>query len=225
MFVCKPCKVSFNTKYSYQRHCQSIKHNDNVKKSLNKINTEMICNKCNHQYKHSSSFYRHRKTCKGIKIESTYQLEFKNLKEEHTKIISEHTKIMAEIKMLREKENEKEQGPIEVVNKTKRYKAKIPSAVRKIVWNIYIGKDKIVGKCLCCDAEDISNINFECGHILSEKNGGEVNVENLRPICGHCNKSIGSKNMDEFMELYKIKRPNNWNGILKSENESLETFD
>ena len=95
----------------------------------------------------------------------------------------------------------------------KKKKEKIPAAVRKIVWNTYIGKDKNTSKCLCCSAEDISNTNFECGHIMSEKNGGEVNIENLRPICGHCNKSIGGNNMDEFMDRYKIKKPANWNGI------------
>ena len=95
----------------------------------------------------------------------------------------------------------------------KKKKEKIPSAVRKIVWNTYIGKDKPIGNCLCCNAEEISNTNFECGHIKSEKNGGEVNIENLRPICGHCNKSIGGNNMDEFMDRYKIKKPANWNGI------------
>ena len=90
-------------------------------------------------------------------------------------------------------------------------KEKIPSAVRKIVWNTYIGKDNSTGKCLCCNSEDISITNFECGHIKSEKNGGEVNIENLRPICGNCNKSIGRNNMDEFMNKYKIKIPSNWN--------------
>ncbi len=119
----------------------------------------------------------------------------------------------------------KEIVPIDIlnINKTqddhkeiktqKKKKEKIPSTVRKIVWNTYIGKDKTIGNCLCCDAEEISNTNFECGHIKSEKNGGEITIENLRPICGHCNKSIGSNNMDEFMDRYKIKKPSNWNGI------------
>lgn len=47
-----------------------------------------------------------------------------------------------------------------------------------------------------------------------KKNGGEVNIDNLRPICGNCNKSIGTKNMDEFMTKYKIKKPENWNGCV-----------
>jgi 5-methylcytosine-specific restriction endonuclease McrA len=97
--------------------------------------------------------------------------------------------------------------------KPKKKKEKIPAAVRKIVWNTYIGKDNPIGKCLCCSEEDISSTNFECGHIKSEKNGGEVTIENLRPICGNCNKSIGGNNMDEFMDRYKIKKPKNWNGL------------
>lgn len=92
-------------------------------------------------------------------------------------------------------------------------KSKIPSAVRKIVWNTYIGKNNVVGKCLCCNSEEITGTNFECGHIKSEKNGGDVSIDNLRPVCSNCNKSIGSKNMDEFMTRYKIKFPKNWNGI------------
>ena len=120
-------------------------------------------------------------------------------------------KVKKEVKVKKE-ELDKDEKPKKISKK----KEKIPVAVRKIVWNTYIGKDNKSGKCLCCDSEDISNTNFECGHIKSEKNGGEVNIENLRPICGNCNKSIGSNNMDEFMIKYKIKTPKNWNGFVLS---------
>ncbi len=56
--------------------------------------------------------------------------------------------------------------------------------------------------CYCCSVEPITKGNFECGHIISEKEGGEVKLENLRPICGLCNKSMGTKNMLEFMKQY-----------------------
>jgi hypothetical protein len=103
--------------------------------------------------------------------------------------------------------------PTPTKSSVKKRKAKIPSAVRIIVWNTYIGSDKSSGKCLVCNTEKISPTNFECGHIHAESLGGETTIQNLRPICGHCNKSIGGQNMEEFMKRYGIKKPKNWNGI------------
>jgi hypothetical protein len=102
---------------------------------------------------------------------------------------------------------------------TKTSSKKIPAAVRKIVWNTYIGKNNSTGKCLVCSDEDISHTNFECGHVKSRINGGEVTVDNLRPICGNCNKSIGGNDMDVFMTKFNIKQPDNWNGLVKSDDD------
>ena len=38
--------------------------------------------------------------------------------------------------------------------------------------------------------------------ITFRKNGGEAKVDNIRPICSDCNLSMGSTNMDVFMEKY-----------------------
>ena len=89
---------------------------------------------------------------------------------------------------------------------------KIPTAVRRIVWNTYIGIEHSKGACLCCSAEEVTCANFECGHVKSVKNGGATTIENLRPICSSCNKSMGAKDMDKFMTQYKIKIPANWHG-------------
>ena len=120
--------------------------------------------------------------------------------------------------------------PVTKPKSSKGRKEKIPAAVRKIVWAKYIGQTKH-GKCMCCSVEDISDTNFECGHIVSESAGGTVDIENLRPICGHCNRSwwdtrphrkpgnamhswsIGKTNMEEFMTRYKIPKPGNWGGV------------
>lgn len=77
----------------------------------------------------------------------------------------------------------------------------IPKIIRNQVWDTYIGKDKGVGKCYCCSIE-IDSKHFECGHIKSFATGGTDIVDNLRPICSLCNKSIGSQNMDEFKQKY-----------------------
>jgi hypothetical protein len=89
----------------------------------------------------------------------------------------------------------------------KKYRIPIPLNIKKLVWNKYIGEEIGKAKCYCCRFTDIVQISFHCGHIVSNNNGGNTEVENLRPICQNCNSSIGSKNMNEFMENYGLKKP------------------
>ena len=48
----------------------------------------------------------------------------------------------------------------------------------------------------------ISFVNFDCGHIKSERFGGSNTLDNLKPICRLCNNSMGTTNMNEFMKEY-----------------------
>lgn len=102
-------------------------------------------------------------------------------------------------------------------------KEKIPATVRNSVWVKYIGNADIP-KCFCCNYERITRGNFECGHIISEKSGGLVNLENLRPICSLCNKSMGKQNMNLFMEKYGYKKNHFWNGWFETSNENINTI-
>ena len=86
----------------------------------------------------------------------------------------------------------------------KKKKQSIPKNVRIIIWNHYIGEDIIKHKCLCCKKVTISNTNFEVGHVLSEKNGGSHEINNLRPICFSCNHSMGPENMVDFVVKYGL---------------------
>lgn len=94
-----------------------------------------------------------------------------------------HERTGEEIKKVRKKSN----------------KRKIPKVKRELIWKRYIG-DCLESKCYCCDITTISALNFECGHINAEINGGDESIENLRPICSSCNKGMGVKNMYEYME-------------------------
>jgi 5-methylcytosine-specific restriction endonuclease McrA len=87
--------------------------------------------------------------------------------------------------------------------KNPRKKKAIPAAIKKLVWNTYIGEDVGKSKCLCCKTTDITQMSFNCGHIIAEANGGEIIVSNLKPICQNCNSSMGTKNMDDFMKGFK----------------------
>jgi 5-methylcytosine-specific restriction endonuclease McrA len=81
----------------------------------------------------------------------------------------------------------------------KKKKKTISSTIKKLVWNTHVGEEIGKTKCLCCKSTDITQLSFNCGHIIAEANGGNTIVSNLKPICQNCNSSMGTKNMDEFM--------------------------
>ena len=78
----------------------------------------------------------------------------------------------------------------------------LPSSVRDSVWNNYFGEDINKHRCLCCKKGIITNRYFHVGHVISVKNGGTDEINNLRPICPPCNHSMGTTNMVEFVKTY-----------------------
>jgi 5-methylcytosine-specific restriction endonuclease McrA len=124
------------------------------------------------------------------------ELEKKRQEELERQQAEEEEKLRIELEKQKEKEKEKEEK--------KKKKQAIPKNVRNIVWNHYIGEDIIKHRCLCCKKVLITNTNFEVGHVLSEKNGGTHEINNLRPICGSCNHSMGIENMIEFVVKYGL---------------------
>lgn len=83
-------------------------------------------------------------------------------------------------------------------------KKTIPKTLKRLVWNKYIGESVGKAKCMCCNLTDITQMSFHCGHIMAEANGGQLIVENLRPICQSCNSSMGVINMLDFTAACKI---------------------
>jgi 5-methylcytosine-specific restriction endonuclease McrA len=134
-----------------------------------------------------------------------------NLDEEHKmKLIKFYKKITSEekqdtslkIKSKKMKKNEKSRlknNSIKKINENR--KEKIPISVKNTLWSLYF-KDSMKGNCQCCKTELISKNNFDCGHIISERNGGKVELSNLKPICRSCNSSMSTTNMNDFMSKY-----------------------
>ena len=85
---------------------------------------------------------------------------------------------------------------------TKIKKKPIPPILKRNVWNKYIGEDIGKAKCTCCKLVDITQLSFHCGHIIAEAKGGELKMDNLKPICLSCNSSMGTMNMNEYIEKY-----------------------
>lgn len=100
---------------------------------------------------------------------------------------------------------EKESNLNVSVKKTEYKKKQIPKNVRNDVWRIN-HEESFNGFCYCC--KKIINVNeWECGHIISEKNGGTLHISNLKPVCSPCNKSMGTMNMEVFKNTYYTELP------------------
>ncbi len=101
-----------------------------------------------------------------------------------------------------EKQQEEKINIIESINKNKKKKP-ISATMKRLVWNTHIGEEIGKYKCLCCNITAITQLSFNCGHIIAEANGGATIVSNLKPICQNCNSSMGTKNMHDFMQTFK----------------------
>lgn len=81
-------------------------------------------------------------------------------------------------------------------------KATIPKALREQVWLIHNSMNYNAK----CNVQWCSNIitpfSFEVGHNIPESKGGTLDINNLRPICSSCNRSMGNRyTIDEFSAL------------------------
>jgi len=89
--------------------------------------------------------------------------------------------------------------------KTVKKRTSIPHSVRMTIWKNNFGPSKAQGLCYVC-GETISIRNFECGHVKSKENGGDDSIENLKPVCSDCNKSMGTMNLELFKKKFFSKK-------------------
>ena len=79
---------------------------------------------------------------------------------------------------------------------------RIPPKLRKQVWEFYsLNPKNTTNPCFVCQ-DKINVWDFECGHVQSHAEGGPISLENLRPICGSCNKSMGVTNLFEYKKTF-----------------------
>jgi hypothetical protein len=83
-------------------------------------------------------------------------------------------------------------------------KKNITQLMKRRVWAKHIGEEIGKFKCLCCNMSDITQLTFNCGHIIAEANGGETIVENLLPICQSCNSSMGKRNLFDYKKEHGL---------------------
>lgn len=89
------------------------------------------------------------------------------------------------------------------------HKESIPKRIRELVWTTH-NSETFTHKCFVtwCD-NNINVFNFQVGHDIPESKGGTLDIDNLKPICGNCNLSMGNKyTITEWCKLVKIKENN-----------------
>ena len=95
-------------------------------------------------------------------------------------------------------------------------KKRIPKKVKNDSWDKYIGVEKGQAKCIVCKITTINSKDFEAGHIISDKNGGGIHVNNIMPICGLCNKSMSAENMDSYIAKYYPENLEYFNRLVRT---------
>lgn len=173
-----------------------LKNSDKLLEFIENKKLEFIENEKSKEIKEIQKKVKSKEVKKEIKPKEVKPKESK-LKEVKSKEVK---------KQVKSKEVKKEEAIEEKTELTNMVKKKsIPLALKRNVWNKYIGESIGKALCECCKLTDITQLNFSCGHIISEFNGGLIKLDNLKPICASCNSSMGTKNMDDFIKEYGLK--------------------
>jgi len=85
-------------------------------------------------------------------------------------------------------------------------KEKVPKALREQVWRSLCGETYDAKCTVVWCTKKISVFDFEVGHNIPESKGGTLRLENLRPICAQCNRSMGNHyTIDEWNKLGDVR--------------------
>ena len=211
MVACKFCKQEFLKKSTLTRHLETAKYCNTGKEKITHN-----CSFCSKKLSSKNMLKYHTKICKvrlkseSVKTDITLELmnQLKSMRLEIDELKHKQQVIQQEIIQqhnntnLAENENDTEENKEETSIQHPYKKKAIPKSLKMLVWHTYIGKEVGLAKCLCCKNKEITQMDFDCGHIVAESRGGVTSVNNMRPICTKCNRSMKAMNMNEFIEKY-----------------------
>ena len=114
-YICVACDYSTTRKCNYNKHCNTIKHYNNISKDPTN-NTEVIlnrkyqCSYCNVKYSRSDSYNRHVTTCiKRIMNENkTIQYKYNELLKQNEELLKKNSELLTQNSKLKDtiKDNE-----------------------------------------------------------------------------------------------------------------------
>ena len=90
-------------------------------------------------------------------------------------------------------------------SKSSQKRTNIPKALREQVWIKFNGTT-FKHKCFVSWCTNMITVfNYECGHNIPVTKGGHTTIDNLRPICSNCNKSMSNTYTIDEWNLLKGK--------------------
>jgi len=89
------------------------------------------------------------------------------------------------------------QNKYNVIAKIKYKKQHINKGIREKIWLRHFGENFTI-KCPCCEIRLINPFSFSAGHIIPESKGGTIDINNLIPICTHCNSRMRTENYHDY---------------------------
>lgn len=205
VYYCENCKYHTKTISDFKRHLTSNIHIENKEKHKKPVEIEKIiiysCTECDKIYKSRNSLKYHNEIHEKKKCEDLMK-QLKEINEKLQKLKEDNEKIQK----LKEK-NEKLQNTIKLIKSMKNVNKKkvISHALKTKVWYTWIGKNIGATSCSCCEINEITQMNFNCGYIQAESKGGSRLVENLKPVCKSCKLSMGTQNMWDFKIWMDLK--------------------
>ena len=214
MVACKFCKQEFLKKSTLTRHLETAKYCNTGKEKIS-----FDCSFCSKKLASKPRLEYHTNICKArkksesVKTDITVELmnQVQSMKLEIDELKHKQQVIQQEIiqrQVIQQHnntnlvENETEENKEEIPIQHPYKKKAIPKSLKMLVWHTYIGKEVGLAKCLCCKNKEITQMDFDCGHVVAESLGGMTTVNNMRPICAKCNRSMKAMNMNEFIEKY-----------------------
>jgi 5-methylcytosine-specific restriction endonuclease McrA len=126
--------------------------------------------------------------------------KFTYIDNQPTKVYTPHNPVYQNLPTPSKEKIVRNNNSLKQIPKEKYKKKSIPLVLKRRLWDKYFGEKNGVAICPCCRLSQISTFSFHCGHIISERCGGELILSNLIPLCQSCNSSMGTKSYTEFCE-------------------------
>lgn len=195
---CKICSVMIGTELSSTASSSVSSLSDVTENAYN-------CPRCNKPYKTQGHLALHLSKCEILAPQMRINCPHCNMSCMNGKGLSIHLSsckaaVKTNTQYMHQSLSPLLQTPVfGFVPKDKARKAAIPQAMRKMVWDVYIGRDINTTVCPLCQCAEINAFSgWDVSHVIPEAHGGATTLENLRVVCSCCNKSMGTKNMAEF---------------------------